>query len=388
MKGLKTILGLVLATTGMGGAIAVGAVSLNTQTNNIEMAEAATSGSLIVKFASNHNWFQSNAKICAYLTNDSSSYWTSLQTTSSSKLLYKFDYSIGFTPTKLIWVRMNPSETSGSWDSGKKWNQTGDLPWKEATYINNGWDNPSYSQWTLSAQVRSSLVPSFGTKTTLSTIGLNGDNNPEVSGSVTLEKDEEFKMLAGDGVWSGYYGCPDALNNAFDGGSKTARSDQNPNIVCKIAGTYDFYFDTETKRVWLSRQDIVDADGYASYFLANVGCDATGATSPSGWSTVASAYSGLSNDAKDFLYAATGSIEEGADNIARCVYWYDYAVRVHSELTKFMVNRSGTPRASSNTIVFANNSNNSAIILIVVIASSIAIISTGAFFLLRKKKHN
>ena len=42
MKGIKTILGIALATTGFGGAIAVGAVSA-TQNNKVEVVEAAAS---------------------------------------------------------------------------------------------------------------------------------------------------------------------------------------------------------------------------------------------------------------------------------------------------------------------------------------------------------
>lgn len=382
MKGLKTILAIALSATGLGGAVAFG-MTVGNENQEMIRTEAVTNGSLIVKLGNKSKWSQSNAKLCAYITNDSSTYWTSLQTISSSKELYKFDYSISFTPTKLIWVRMDPAATSGNWS--QKWNQTGDLGWNEATYLQDQWDPTAAqcTQWTLSAQVRSSTVASFGTKVTLSTIGINGSNNPEVSGAVTLEEDEEFKILSGDNMWSGYYGCPDAIDSCFSGGSKVKREDSNPNIVCEVAGTYDFFFDTETKRVWLTRQDIVDADGYASYFLSNVGCDETGATSPSGWSTCASTYSNLNGAARDVLCGATA--DKNGDNIARCVYWYDYAVAAHPSLTKFMVDSSSNPRvASSNSTTYAINNNNA--VLIIAIIAAISLSATGVFFFLRKKR--
>ena len=48
MKGLKTILGVVLATTGFGGAVAIGASATKFSNNNVQVAEAATSDYYIV----------------------------------------------------------------------------------------------------------------------------------------------------------------------------------------------------------------------------------------------------------------------------------------------------------------------------------------------------
>lgn len=385
MKFKKIIFGLV-SILGIGAA--VGVANIHNQVNEAKEAKAdGTSGSLICKLGNIAKWSEGNAKLCAYLTDDSSTYWTSLQTLSSSTSLYKFDYTISFTPTKLIWVRMNPAATSGNWN--QKWNQTGDLSWNEATYLQNQWDptTSQCSQWTVSAQVRSNQVTDFGTKQTLSTIGINGYGNPEVSGSVSLIENEEFKILAGDGVWSGYYGTPSALSTAISGGSTTERSDDNPNIVCEIAGTYDFYFDTETKKLWISRQDIVDADGWATTFNNNVGCDPTGVDLPTGWSTVSSAYSSLSNDAKDYIYAGTADVD--GDNLARALATYDYAVSHHASLEKFIKNSSNAVRTSSSnyrvTVFEINNTNGAAPIIVSVIAV-LALTAVGGYYFLSKNK--
>lgn len=384
----------LIATLSIAGVLSIGATAMlsNTLSKSYEASADTITGSLIVKLGNIGKWSQSSAKLCAYMTDDSSSSWTSLQVMSSDTILYKFDYSLSFTPTKLIWVRMNPSETQGSWDSGKKWNQTGDLGWREATYLQDQWDptTSQCNQWTLSAEVRSNQIPSFGTKTTLSKIGINSDGNPEVSGSVSLVLNEEFKMLAGDGVWSGYYGRPDALKNCFSGGSMTERSDSNPNIKCLVAGTYDFFFDTETKRVWLTRQDIVDADGWATYFNGHVGCDASGQSLPSGWTTVSSAYSSLSSAAKDYVYG--GTADTGGDNLGRALATYDYAVAHHSELTKFITDGSGSHRrgaaAPKNPIVIAAESGSVNTIAIVVIVSVISVSAIGGYFFLKRRKEN
>lgn len=70
MKGIKTILGIALATTGFGGAIAVGAVSA-TQNNKVEMAEAATSS---VYLAGSFNGW--NASSADWKLEKNGSYWT------------------------------------------------------------------------------------------------------------------------------------------------------------------------------------------------------------------------------------------------------------------------------------------------------------------------
>ena len=382
MKSLKAVLAIALSTVGVGSGVAFGVANFSGSV--IEKTKAETvSSSLIVKLGNIGKWSEDGAKIAAYLTDDSSNYWSDLQTLTSSKNIYKIDYSISFTPTKLIFVRMNPAATSGNWN--QKWNQTGDLAFKEATYLQDQWDpsTSQCSQWTLTASVRSNEVESFGTKTTLSSIGLNSSGNPEVSGYVSLNQNEEFKVLAGDGVWSGYYGRPDALSSYFEGGSLTGRADNNPNIKCLVAGTYEFFFDTETKRIWITRKDIVDADGFADYFLKNLGCDETGATEPTGWATLASTYSNLSSEAKDVLYNAVADVN--GDNIARCVYWYDYALRAHSGLTKFMVNSSGNPRALNTNIIESINGNT--YIIVITVMSIIGITSIGLTFYFKKRKH-
>lgn len=380
----------IIATFALAGVMALGVgAALNIHSEAESVNADSVSGSLIVKFEADHNWFQGGAKICAYITNDSQNVWTSLQTTSSSQLIYKFDYSVSFTPTKLIWVRMNPSETSGSWDSKKKWNQTGDLGWKEATYIPNGWDYQTCSQWNVSADIRSSLVPSFGTKQVLSTIGINDSGNPEVSGKVSLAENEEFKMLAGDGTWSGYYGVADGLGDYFTGGSKTERSDDNPNIVCHQTGDYDFYFDTESKRLWITNDALVAADGWAREFLQDVKCDSTGSSVPTGWSTSASYYAGISDDAKDLVYGSASN--ESGSLIEQALARYDYAVAHHSGLSRFVVNHSGAQRpvariVSTPQTISEVTGTTATVVVIAVTLVSVTAIATYVF--MRKRKEN
>ena len=367
-------------------AVGVGAVAGGAHQEAKSAKADSVSGSLIAKFDNPATWATDGAKLSAYITDDTHNYWTVPQVMSSGKAMYKLDYTIDFTPTKLIFVRLNPAASEGSW--GQKYNQTGDLGWNEATYIGDGWDNQSCSQWTLSALVRSNTVESFGTKQVLSTIGINADGNPEVSGVVSLAKDEEFKILSGDNVWVGYYGCPDAIDSCFSGGSKTSNSSELPNIKCEKAGSYEFFYDTEAKKVWLTRQDIVDADGWAEYFLNHVVCDETSATLPTGWSDAASAYAALSGDAKDYVYGADA--DEDGDNVARALARYEVAVARHSSLTKFVVDRNNNVRRAISIASVPTSlvSENSTAITIVVVVAMISVSAIAGYFLIRKRKEN
>lgn len=382
------------------GAVAVGA---GTKAPKVEAAEAAaTSSRLLVKFGSKGSWSDANAKLAVYLWKGSGSSkvetWTNLASLSDSSNLYVLDYTFDGTPENMIISRQNSSATSASWSTS--WNQSADLTFNEATYINlNGWDITGTSGWKLSADVRSSVISSFGTKTTLSASSLElvsrdhgsdiGTIDPQVSGYVTLAENEEFKMLAGDGTWSAYYGTPSALAGYFSGGSKTGVDPSDPNIVCNLAGTYEFFFNTETKRVWITRQDVVDADGWATYFNSNVGCDPDGVSLPSGWSNCATAYGNLSDDAKDYIYGSTA--DEGGDNLARALATYDYAVAHHSTLTKFIKNSSNVVRTSINldrfeANIFFGNDDNGLMISIVVI-SIVSVSALAGLLFIRKRKH-
>ena len=394
MKKSKLIIALSSFAMAAAGLLAVGGL----KAKKVEAVGAVdTSGSLICKLAENHNWKQSSAKLCACLTDDAHTVWTSLQTIGDTTL-FKFDYTVSFTPTKLIWVRMNGSESAGSWDDGKKWNQTADLSFREATFIENGWDYPSTSQWTVSAEVRSSAVAEFGTKTTLSTIGINGSGNPEVSGSVTLAKDEEFKILSGDGVWTGFYGCPDAIDGCFSGGSKTSHNNENPegNIVCDVAGTYDFFFDTELKKVWLTRNDIVAADGWARTFL-DADCTAT----KSGWETSKTNFESLSAEAQNVLkteaHVDYKTSLEGY--IERAVQRYDYVLELYG-VYDASTNPTGykdfmgrvaagkvVPGSRGSNVLFntqVNNNHNTIIIISVV--SLVSVSALGVLLVIKKRR--
>lgn len=168
--------------------------------------------------------------------------------------------------------------------------------------------------------------------------------------------------------------------------SSVATSD-GTDITVVATGTYAVYFKNDNT-IWIQTASYnLEAYMYAGYFLTNVGCDSTGASLPSGWSTCASRYSTLSNDAKDYIYAFDVSAVQDSDDISQMIERYNHACKAHPSLENFIKNSSGVSRtvpSGSRTIMpIANNSNT---VVIITIVSFISLSALGAFFLLRKKR--
>ena len=385
----KIFLATALAAfLGLGAAVGVH------QAKHVKEVRADTTHRVVVK--DDLGWYEGSkdtqaGKAAVYFYDGSSHKgWSkSFALKSGTGNVYVVEYTLSFTPTNMIVVRLkNSAGENPGWSDQAYSNQTVDLPLADATSLSS-WTGSKVNcnQWAVTGNVYTSVDNFANPKVsfTVDTVEIVETSHPQVCGQVTLEKNEEFKVVnVADNTWSGYYGCPAALDSAFEGGSKTQLDGSN-NIKCLIAGTYDFYFDTETKKTWITRDDIVDADGWASYFLANVGCDENGVNLPSGWSACAAEYAKLSGDAKDYVYA--GTADENGDNLGRALARYDYAVSHHAGLTRFIVNSSSTPRAaryipSSPVISVANNS----ALLITGIISLIVVSAVVGYIIIKKKQ--
>ena len=183
-----------------------------------------------------------------------------------------------------------------------------------------------------------------------------------------------------DGVSTNYA----ALDSYMSSSVATSDGDD---VTVIAAGTYAVYFKSDNT-IWIQTADAsLEAYMYAGYFLTNVGCDSTGVSLPSGWSTCATRYSTLSNDAKNYIYAFDIENAGETDDIKAMIERYNYACNAHPSLEKFIKNSSGAsrtvPSASRNIMPITNDSNT---IVIITVISVISLSAVGAFFLLRKKR--
>lgn len=303
--------------------------------------------------------------------------------------LVNISYNIPFEPLEMTLVRYNSSYTEGQWNTtkfpedGNKWGQTPDVSFSEVIRVGTTTiegKNVVYSGYPKVCRWNPSDSDIY-----LNAVKMNGNRHAEYySTSITLATNQEFKIQIApyeSGDYSGNYSTHDSLKSSFTGGGSS-------NIKCLTGGTYAFYFDSTNNSTFITKVEIAEADEWAQYFLANVGCDATGRNLPTGWSSCATEYGKLSGAAKDIVYGATAS--EGGTYVEQAVARYDVAVKNHPSLTKFIVNSGDTPRSAAiaNVSSIFRSSETSNTILIVVIFSSIALTSIGGYFFLRHRKEN
>jgi len=342
---------------------------------------------------SNSGWAGAGASY-AVLLMDKSTYtteqdaWSTYVTgTAANVRLVQIPYSSNFEPKEMHVVRYNPSKSD--WNTQKwtnLWGQTSDI-YSFSTMVRIGDTYDEFSN--NNAYLGYPKVMGGSTWTTigyLTNVKLNESNNVEYYGKVSLSTGTEFKIQRApyaDGDYRAQYIAHSDIASNFSNGG-------DANITTVTGGTYNIYFDEfatygSSKKIYITTEVIE----WSQYFLDTVGCDATGITLPTGWSSCASSYSGLSSDAKNTIYSA--SANPNGKTVEKAVARYDHAVSAHPSLTRFIVNSGSTPRAAYHSSfspfsLFGSEDNFSTIIII--ISSSVALLSVTALSILviRKRK--
>lgn len=305
--------------------------------------------------------------------------------------LVEVPYSLQFEPKLMTVVRYDTSKTQSDWNTDKwnsVWSQTKDVDFSQTIRIGNttdSGDNNKHYAYGGFPKLIGGVGGAWNDIAYLESVKENGSNNAEFYKlDVTLAANTAFKVLVGpynDGDYYATYTPHSSISSRFSGGGSN-------NIVCSTAGTYAFYFDSYAHTLYITREEIAEADEWAQYFNAHVGCDPTGQSTPSGWSSCATEYAKLSDDAKDYVYGETANPSGTYTQVA--LVTYDYAVAHHASLTKFVTNHSGTPRnvapVTSPAALVGNVVNNNNVIAIVVIISVVAVPSIGAYFFVFKKR--
>ncbi|MBR4378237.1 MAG: hypothetical protein IKP50_05115 [Bacilli bacterium] len=341
------------------------------------------------------DWRSTSSKICLYMFNNSvsKSAWGSFVTPSSGSRFVEYSYSLDFTPNQCIAWRVDPGVgTMGDWcwenDRGNSaiWSTTNDTTFNHVVYLGNYYQN---SKWTESGAYDLNAVVKGGSSdnwsvatvnTQLTHAKVNGSDNLEVFGEVSLPANTYFKVLKGDSTWCGSYSAYSSISSNFSGGGES-------NIHNTAAGTYEFYFDYDGQSTYITDPVIAAADEWSQDFLSTVGCDSTGKNAPTGWAANASTYSALSGSVKNYIYAA--SAKEDGTYTEQAVARYDAALRSHPSLTKFIVNSSSQARgANVNVNPLASNSNNSNIVIAIVIVSLVSVTAIGGYFFIKRRQEN
>lgn len=390
MKIKKLIIGLsVLGSLSLGVA---GVVSATLSKKEPVKAEAATyTGSFYVKCQD--FWMAQDASIAIYLFNSNSSMWCSNLLNPNGSTYYKYEYSLSFQPTAVICSRIYKNSTPGDWcfdvDNGGVFSRTNDIDLNDTIWLGSHYQGSKYTtsgSYSLETYVKGGASENWSQATvnTQLTNTQTDGSKIEVFGTITVPADTYFKVVK-TGVnpqeWYGNYTCDGAISSYLTGGGSS-------NIRNKALAKFDFYFNFDGNTTYIQSASLKAADTWCQSFNTNVGCDPTGQSLPTGWSSLSSSYSSLSGDAKDTIYASAANAS--GSNIERAMHTYDYAVSHHSSLTKFVTNSSGVVRNAAPiaipTALASGVVDNSSVIAIVVIISVVAVPSIGAYFFVFKKR--
>lgn len=236
MKSLKTLLGIALATAGLGGAIAVGAVSTQSK-QKVEIAEATnTSGGTFYLDDSSATWWSgSNAKLSLNFfggTGSTQAFSGFATAVSGESHVFKFTIPNGAGTngyTTVIGVRQNSSETTPSWTN--VWNQTVDVTIGNNNCIKvldekTGTKNKANSIYYVD---KISLLGSFegGDWSTGITMTINKSTKIATTPStLTIKKNDTFKMRAND-EWVSQWGHSCKVSSTFANNCFAADDDGN-----------------------------------------------------------------------------------------------------------------------------------------------------------------
>lgn len=395
MKLKKLIGGLLLSSV-----LAVGlGISLSNSSSPVEAkAEHSitlgNSGTIYLQLNTNE-WKSNGSKIGLYMFNNnvSKSAWGGLVTPSGSSRFVEYSYSLDFTPNQCIAFRFDPGvETMGDWcwennrGNSAIWSTTNDTSFNHVVWLGEYYKDSKWTQsgaYDLNAVVKGGASDSWSVATVdqqLTNVKVNGSDNLEVYGSVSLPANTYFKVVKGGSTWCGDYTAHSSIQSNLSGGGSS-------NIHNTAAATYEFYFDYDGQTTYLTDPDMAAADEWAQYFMAHVGCDETGVDLPSGWSACATEYGKLSGNAKDIVYKATAN--PSGNYVEQAVARYDVAVRNHSSLSRFIVDSKDTPRSAAIIInPVAQVASNSGSMIAIIVISSVSIAAIGGYFLFKKKKNN
>lgn len=348
------------------------------------------------------SWSEASANYAIYFM-DKETYstevggWSSYVTGTAQEVrLVEVPYNLGFEPKELLVVRYDSAYAKASWDDekwptdGSVWGQTIDGSFSEAVRI--GYYDEIEHKNTFYGGFPKVIGGSLWADIVyLNSVKLNGASDAEYySSTVTLAKDTEFKIQVApyaDGDYYADYSTHKSLESSFE-------IAESGNIKAKVAGTYAFYFDSYTHSTYITSVAIAQADEWAQSFL---GADCT--ASKSGWSSAATAFAGLSEEAKaiiqgqehvDHKVELTGFVE-------RAVQRYDYIIERYGvdPYTDFL-GRVDAGKVVPKTVslgvssIFDNNSSvdNTALIAIISVITIVSVSSIAVLLVIKKRKHN
>ena len=377
-------------------ALGVGAGLKANKVQEVKADSAPYVGSVCIEFqalgGTPNYWDDSNAKVAFYAFNNSTSKpygWSSMITTKAGTHNYEISYSFENDPftsgTQFHLVRFNSSH-SDTPDWNDIWNRYDNITFSQVMYMYN--DNGV--KVSAQNQVANYLVSNGSANNVRLSFNKFSTNVECYRNMVSIAKDEQFTIKFNNAEY----------HELKSGVSATYFKEENNKIVCNVTGTYDLFFDTNTKKLWVQVDSVTEAAGFAHTFLdttdlickdSSLGSGDTvladlqaawnKKATPDGTSLVEK-WEALTSGAK----SAFGSNSNSVIASARERYIVIMQRYGSPTLTAFTDGPSYSSNVVSTLAPAIENSTN--IALIIVIVSTISLVALGGFFFIKRKKEN
>lgn len=271
----KRLLAVILTVLMLMSMVAIGITSVSA---------ATITGGTTLYLKPNSNWTQASARFAAYFCNGSSAAtWIDMELVPGETSTYQVTVPDGQSHKNVIFCRMNPATTANNFNTGVKWNQSGDLTWdgsKNLCTINSGqWDcgtNVTWSAYTPPAPANP------GDASGWNIIGdFNGDTFTKLNSLVyaedtsiatlTMELDKgTYKFKVADDAKSSWLGYATLAPELTNGGtiSSDGTNDDNVKLVAD-GGIYTFNYTIATKKLEIA-YEAVTVDAPATLSAATV----------------------------------------------------------------------------------------------------------------------
>ncbi len=268
---------------------------------------------------------------------------------------------------------------------------------------NNG-NFKALSSHTLNFTVKSTFYTNYGSDVTIKlgetrTVQFTDESNNVFAGTDNLvAESNQYTGLITTNVANAKFRIKDTIgetvtyHGTLEAGVTAAVVDGD---FIKVAseGTYAVYYKKASHDCWVTAaEEDQEAYAYAAYFLSNIGCDEDGILAPSGWTTCATRYGKLSNDAKDFIYEAEDhwTLNDALYNMIQTYNWALNHNPNRASMSHFIVDHSGNARdIPAGTLNFAPTVETSNITpVVIILVTTISLVAVGSIFVIRRRKEN
>ncbi|MBE6126447.1 MAG: hypothetical protein E7182_00455 [Erysipelotrichaceae bacterium] len=336
------------------------------------------SGDIHIDLTQSSTWQNDNAKFALYFWKDGSTenaFSDFASAVPGDDGIYLVSYELDFTPTHMKAVRYRPGATVPSWDEGDKWNESGNVSFY-ATGVLGVTDETTWSG-------ALATLDGLENPVTLDHYKRNGSGHSEhYALNVALAKDAEFKVSFNGESYNAFT-THGLLSETF--------VLKEGKIHVNAAGTYSLFFDTDetSHSLYITSQAIIEADGWATEFLAN-DCTKT----MENWDDFEYDYTyELSDEAKAILLAIPHEADPTknlGNAISSAIQRYDFVITLYgTEDYEDFIGRVDEYKLTAKTSVLSSwsNGNNAKVIVVVTLGAIAAATIVGVFLLSKKRKH-